>query len=377
MLSPIFRLIIVLLGTICIAGAQDPPQLLAAAAGEVYRSTDGGASWQAARIHGELPFDLAGMLTGIESYLANALPAIVTDPADPRNAYAAAALPVAGLLKSGVFRSEDGGATWKLGENLLTGQMPTHLLIDPRSPRTLYAALLGAYPATLLGLFKSTDGGGAWSRAGLATMVTALAMDPSDSATIYVATVEGIFKSADAAATWSAACQFLAPGGTACPMELMTTRALAIDPGNSATLYAAAQGAMCLSEANQAYDCGVFKSVDGGRTWRNTPAEGSVLAIAIDPQTPSTVYAAGSKAPFGGHILKSADGGGSWSAVNKGLACQEVTTLALDPSTPSTLYAGCRGETLLFKSTDGGASWSPSAAGIRGGMATALSVAAR
>src|SRR5439155_19256801 len=75
--------------------------------------------------------------------------------------------------------------------------------------------------------------------------------------------------------------------------------------------------------------------------------------LAIAPVTPTTRYPAAASCGYG--VLKSTNGGGSWSAVNPGLSDLHVYGLAIDPQTPSTLYAGTRGG--VFKSTDGGGSW--------------------
>jgi len=85
------------------------------------------------------------------------------------------------------------------------------------------------------------------------------------------------------------------------------------------------------------------------------PYGGSVSALAIDPRTPTTLYAGTSAG-----VYKSTNGGTSWSAANAGLMCGDalcsVGHLALDPQTPTTLYAGTGAG--VFKSTDSGASWS-------------------
>src|SRR5262250_2426732 len=88
----------------------------------------------------------------------------------------------------------------------------------------------------------------------------------------------------------------------------------------------------------------------GNNVWTSFgPEGGRVYALALDPTTPTTLYAG----TLGGGVFKSTTGGSSWSAVNTGLANLEVRTLALDPTT---LYAGTLGG--VFKSTDGGSSWS-------------------
>ena len=118
--------------------------------------------------------------------------------------------------------------------------------------------------------------------------------------------------------------------------------------GETATLFAGAGAGQ-----------GVSKTTDGGGSWSaaNTGLTcGSysckTLALAIDPQTPTTVYAG----TEGYGVYKTTDGGGSWSPVNTGLTNTDIRALALAPQTPSTLYAGTAGG--VSTSTDGGASWS-------------------
>ena len=82
----------------------------------------------------------------------------------------------------------------------------------------------------------------------------------------------------------------------------------------------------------------------------NTGITGDVFALAIDPVTTSTVYAAGN-----GGAFKSTNGGGTWTAINTGMTSSFVKTLAIDPVTPNTLYAGTTGGG-VFKSTNGGGS---------------------
>jgi hypothetical protein len=145
-----------------------------------------------------------------------------------------------------------------------------------------------------------------------------------------------------------------------------SVEALAIDPVTPSTLYAGTEGG------------GVFKSTDSGASWSavNTGLPSgdlgpSVQALAIDPLTPSTLYAGGLADPFSGTrgMFKSTDGGASWTAINTGLTTINVRMLAIDPKTPSTLYAGTAyyNESMtvgVFQSTDGGASWSPVNTGL-------------
>ena len=93
----------------------------------------------------------------------------------------------------------------------------------------------------------------------------------------------------------------------------------------------------CLSRA------GVASAQNG--TWTsNGPEGGPVQALAVDPLTPTTLYAGTfDEAGDGGGVFKSTDGGGSWSAINTGLTNPFVRALAVDPLTPTTLYAGTNG----------------------------------
>jgi photosystem II stability/assembly factor-like uncharacterized protein len=132
--------------------------------------------------------------------------------------------------------------------------------------------------------------------------------------------------------------------------------ALAIDPQSSSTLYATT------------FSQGVFKSVDGGQSWIavNTGLTSpDVRAIAIDPQTTTTLYAGtGYTDPrnFRG-VFKSVDGGSNWIAV--GLDGLSISGLAVDPQTPTTLYVGVDRSAVVdgtqgpgvYKSTDSGMSW--------------------
>src|SRR5437899_4495019 len=128
-----------------------------------------------------------------------------------------------------------------------------------------------------------------------------------------------------------------------------TIRALAIDPQNPATLYAA------VSRNASPDSSDVYKSTDAGSNWRAVAIglSGSPQALAIDPQTPTTLYLRAYR-----RVYKSTDGGGRWTLVNTSLPGSYLSTqnLVIDPQTPTTLYAGTFGEG-VFKSTDGGGSW--------------------
>ncbi|HJQ24075.1 MAG TPA: SBBP repeat-containing protein [Blastocatellia bacterium] len=212
----------------------------------VFKSTNGGTSWRA-------------LNTGQNGMNVNTLK---IDPADHLKVYAG--------TDQGIFKTTNGGASWAaintgLPQSLYTGV----LAIDPTMTSTLYAGLT-YYGA---GLYKSTNGGASWSATGFASVqVSALALDPSDPATIYAGTGNGLFKSTDAGGSW---------GGVNAGLTSRTVNALAIAPANPSVIYA--------GTAND-----LFRSTDGGTLWSVAGAglSGAVVnALAVDPNNSQGVYA--------------------------------------------------------------------------------------
>jgi hypothetical protein len=271
--------------------------------------------------------------------------AIAIDPQDPSVVYAA--------TTGGINKSIDAGGTWRLANSgIPTAFVARALIVDPRTPSTLYA---GGAAGTWgpFGMFKSTDSAATWSplHGGLDSsvqVVDALAIDPQNSSTLYLGATAclqpsgdpgyipggdnscfkpGVFKSTDAGATWTGINRNL-------PWQSgpWSVSAVAADPQNSGTLYAAYNG--------------LFKSTDGGLTW--TASLSGANAIAIAPGNPSTLYAIAGNA-----ILKSTDAGVTWTSVHSG-CCQ---ALAVDPRDSATIYAASSDG--VIKSIDAGQTWQP------------------
>ncbi|HEX8292158.1 MAG TPA: carboxypeptidase regulatory-like domain-containing protein, partial [Pyrinomonadaceae bacterium] len=276
----------------------------------VYRSTDGGASWQ-----------LGGQVR--PSTAPNSTRTVVVDPSTPSTVYA-------GTSGSGIYKSTDGGLVFEAKSSGLISPIVNSLAVNPAEPSTLYAG-------TSFGIFKTTNGGENWAEvrggiSGASPNVTKVVVDPSHPSTVYAATNRGLFKSVDGGTNWAPSNNGLSPFGIT-PQP----RSLALDPTNSATIYASVSS----------LGGGVYKTTDGGANWTNsstgltanvngltvTPV---VNALLVDPASPSTVYAATNA--FG--IFKSTDGGANWAASNGGLANRNILALAARAGGPPAVLAG-------------------------------------
>jgi photosystem II stability/assembly factor-like uncharacterized protein len=201
---------------------------------------------------------------------------LAIDPANPQTLYA-------GIVGDGICKSSDGGANWSASSTGLPSRDAVSLLLrdvmslalDPGNPQTLYAGIRGG------GVYKSNDGGASWAdfSSGLPISsysdVRCLAIDPSHPQTLYAGTVgDGICKSTNGGASWAASSSGLpSPGvwGVWC---------LAIDPSNPQTLYAGTVNG------------GVYKSSNGGAGWAASSTglmDSWVQCLVINPS--GTLYA--------------------------------------------------------------------------------------
>ena len=169
--------------------------------------------------------------------------------------------------------------------------------------------------------------------------VRSLVVDPSNPDRFYLGTLDAqLYTSADAGKSWELLYNFNKP-------KLFVDHII-VDPRDSKTLYVAAHRH---KEAG-----GFFKSVDGGRKWRESPElKNEALHSLTQSDSNPSVLIAGT---FNG-IFRSDDSGDSWTQLptssTPGLV--HVESLAIDPRTTNTIYAGTW--YLPYKSTDGGQSW--------------------
>ena len=320
--------------------------------GGFYKSVDGAATWTAA----DNGLSTNPVVLGLAVAHAN-----------PANVYAGT-LWGAGFSLGGIFKSPNAGAGWTALSFGLNGVQS--LAIDSSNPVTIYAGPIVETVGFLTGggILKSTDGGATWSAAntGLPTIsglangsttstfagVNGFAIDPSNPATVYCAPGSQVFKTTNGGGNWTAA-------GVGLPAST-SVFSIAVDPTNATTIYAGTS------------DGTVFKSLDGGGSWNGLNANLPnvwIQALAVNPGNPSTLYAGTNL----NGVYVSRDGGANWAQSNSGLTNLSVLSLALDPAVPATIYAGTNGDG-VFKSTDGGATWRATGNDTGNGAAPATAI---
>ncbi|MFQ6002738.1 MAG: FlgD immunoglobulin-like domain containing protein [Candidatus Zixiibacteriota bacterium] len=284
--------------------------------GGVFKSTDGGASWDTTGLRGLDVVDLK------------------LHPTNPDILYAACY--VSDGATPGIFKTTDGGHTWFWSSNGIhlvpweTGAVS--IAIHPKGPDTLLAGTGGPMGG---GLYKSTDNGENWTEL-IGFGVNLITFDVESPTTIYAMIGgSGLNKSVDSGITW-----FPILSGSTGQM----IRSFTIDPVSSKVLYAGTA------------DRGIFKSIDAGTTWaainEGFPANLHYLrvqSIVIDPTNPDIIYAGTGREG----IFKSEDAGLSWAKIDPEIPNRHVNTLVLAQDRDKTLYAGTEnGVWRLLMTTD-------------------------
>ena len=153
-----------------------------------------------------------------------------------------------------------------------------------------------------------------------------LLIDPSNSSTMYAESARsgGVFKSTDGGLNWTAV--HIPSDSYGIPGTYWT---LALDPRNPTTIYAGS-----LDYDSDGGD--LFKSTDGGTSWRRTPLRSNdgngILDVVVDPQDTEVLYAG-----FPYHLYQSIDGGETWREAT-GFPSFGALSIAIDPQNPSILY---------------------------------------
>jgi photosystem II stability/assembly factor-like uncharacterized protein len=241
--------------------------------------------------------------------------------------------------------------------------------VDPNNPTRYYVAVASG------GVWKTINAGITWTPVfdnEASYSIGAIAVDPKNFLTVWVGSGEnnsqrsvsygnGLYKSEDGGRSWR-------------NVGLRTSEhigRIAIDPKDSNIVYVAAQGPLW----GPGGDRGLFKTTDGGRTWKNIlniSENTGVTDVVIDPNDPNTVYCAAYQRRRhmwtlinGGPesaIYKSTDAGATWNKLRTGLPNVELGRigLALSPVDSNVLYATVEAADRrggIFRSSDRGSSW--------------------
>jgi photosystem II stability/assembly factor-like uncharacterized protein len=336
--------------------------------------------------------------------------ALAVDPSDAAVVYAA-------TNGGGVFRSDNGGASWVAANQGLLDPAAQALAIDPLAPSTVYAASEQA-------IWKTTDGGGQWSPTALQgeLLLTGVACDPNLAGTVYAGGPNTVWVSRDGGLRWHTADSLVADNvqvevdpvhglvyalgherfdavfrlhvsgdrgrtwrdlSAALPSPPFATAPgqLAVDPKPPGALYfayPAGSGAAMPAATYQSTDlgrswqrvgpggfplavgprhavyAGNVRSLDFGRTWTATGAPPEAAFSLAAGGSPDTVYAGGETLG----VMRSLDGGQSWQITASGLGAAWADAFAIDPTHPARLYAYGAGDPGgLLASGDGGRHW--------------------
>ena len=335
--------------SVAAAGVPSEPNVyyFGATGGGVWKTTDAGASWQ--------PISDGQFHTG-------SVGAIAVADSDPNVIYVGmgeACVRGNASHGDGVYKSVDAGKTWRnvgLQDSYHIGAVRVH----PKNPDIVYVAALGHLfgPNEMRGVYRSTDGGVTWKQLltrGPKAGAVDLAMDPANPRVLYAAFWEvsrnpyhfdsggpgsALFKSTDGGDTWTDISRN--PG---LPRGVLGRIGIAVSPANPERVWALVEAA----------DGGVFRSDNGGQNWTKVNEQNSLRQrawyfshIYADPQNADTVYA------LNVGMYKSIDGGRTFAALRT--PHSDNHDLWIAPNDPRRMIEANDGGVNV--TNDGGRTWS-------------------
>jgi len=257
----------------------------------------------------------------------------------------------------GVYRSDDGGQSWK-NMGLKTSEHIGKILIDPRDSNVVFVAAQGPLwsPGGERGLYKTTDGGKTWKAVITVsenTGVSDVDIDPTNPDIMYASAWQrrrhfytlinggpesAIYRSTDGGNTWTKLRSGLPPGD-------LGRIGLAVSPVNTNVVYATVEASGNLS--------GIFRSNDRGATWEKTSsniAQAMYYANIIpDPKNVDRIY-------IPNVIFQvSDDAGKTQRPLGEKLKHPDNHAIWIDPKNTDYLLVGCDGG--IYESFDRGANW--------------------
>ncbi len=236
------------------------------------------------------------------------------------------------------FASSDAGATWTVTPFI--GLQPTHLRVD-FAGQVIYISANDTQNKPQL--YKSTNTGASWTQLtppGTGSTADNIFADPKVSGTVYIENGNQFFKSQDFGSTWTEIVQ----------KEL--GRPSYVDPHNPLIWYDVTGGSVS-SE--------LLKSTDGAASFTrvNIPSD-EVTSVGVGAVS-STLYVTGDVTGLGGTVLKSTDGGASWTALQNGMFGSYTGVVWADPVDSSFVFVNdWISPRSFYVSTDGGAHFNPS-----------------
>jgi len=344
--------------------------------GRIYKSTDGGLTWQK-------------MDTGVEYSGHDSLSfrGFTIDPRTSDVVYAMAEIKNESIGKTGtsglgiggrVYKTINGGQNWEIiWDGGVPSSLARYMWIDPRNPDVLYVSTgifdrgavgetdfnTDTMPFGGLGVLKSTDGGNTWRELGKENgldmlYIGSLYMHPEDPDVLLAAAghiltpisletmqsqgnvLGGVFRTEDGGEHW---------------VKVVTSTGAQFDQSMSAVEICAPPYAnIAYAGSNKA----IYRSEDGGLTWRvmsggeigwGPPgvSAGWPIDLQCDPRDPQRIFANN----YGGGNFLSEDGGASWQNSSQGYTGIQAVRVDVDPTNPAVVYSGD------WRSMDGGVTW--------------------
>ncbi|KAB8141674.1 hypothetical protein F8S13_18190 [Chloroflexia bacterium SDU3-3] len=303
------------------------PQIMYTQAGSLYRSQDGGTTWE----------PRTDPITPYASYYF--------DPHVPDRIFASESLTL--------HRSTDGGQTWEKVMNGLPEEKfyPLFCAISfhPSQPNTIYASSMNddhMFPIRITGIYRSTDGGDSWEKIAEKMLIIELSIAPSDPQIIYAGQTYyagpggsrgggGIIRSSNGGSTWKQL-------NTGLP-DFTTVYQIIVHPKTDATAYARTEHE-------------ILRTTNEGENWEKLThrlpghlAENQITALEIDPKDPRIFMSSDGVA-----IYRTVDTGKTWKKTQGSLP-SDIAALAIHPTT-SAIYAVSQ-EFGIFTSADTGTTW--------------------
>jgi photosystem II stability/assembly factor-like uncharacterized protein len=318
-----------------------------AASGGVWKSSNGGTTFKPV-------FDKYNQSIG----------AIRIDPKDTNTIWVGTGEPWVRNSVSvgdGIYKTTDGGDNWtRMG--LPDSERIAGIEIDPTDSKTVYAAAMGRLWAAggERGLYKTTDGGTTWKRTLFVdenTGCSGLAMDPKNPKVLFAAMWDyrrtgwsfrsggsgsGLYRSEDGGETWA---KLTGDAKSGLPGGVLGRIVVAVAPSDPRIVYAAVE----------AQEGALYRSEDGGRTWAWRFKGPKVLArpfyfgaMTVDPKNPDRLY------KMGYNMALSEDGGRTFTQLGRGTH-GDHHAIWINPEFTDTIYLGDDGG--FFVTEDRGNAW--------------------